>query len=171
MITILEFKFSVVWDNDKIHGLAMETSDESGIEMKVSGDKWGQRNFKYKSNSISFSSQKPPLQWLTISFGVRARILTISYKDLIYYSPLTYSASAILASSHTGILLSQRTFALAVISAYNALLQDTYMVAPLLLSGLCSNIICSMKTTLVEIPSLIYKIYSLLPEFADLSAA
>lgn len=39
MTTILEFKFSVVWDNDKIHGLVMETGDQSGIEMKVSGDK------------------------------------------------------------------------------------------------------------------------------------
>lgn len=61
-----------------------------------------------------------------------------------------------------------KTFALSVLSACNALPQDIYMVAPSLPPGLCPNIICSMKATLVEIPSFTYESDSSLSSFLTL---
>lgn len=99
----------------------------------------------FPTNGSPFHSELEPesLQFPT-------RISSMTFPSLIQLQPFW--------PSPTQVYSCLRTFSLAVVSAYNALPQDIYMVDPLLRLGLCSNIICTMKATLVEISSLIYKI-------------
>lgn len=93
----------------------------------------------FPSNGSPFHSELEPesLQFPT-------KISSTTLPSVIQFQPFW--------PSPTQVYSCLRIFALAVVSAYNALPQD-----PLLPPGFCSDIISSLKATIVEIPSPIYK--------------